>query len=43
MVHPFLLRRTKDQVAPDLPPRTERILYTEMEPAQRKLYDQKRD
>ncbi len=43
LVHPFILRRTKDQVAPDLPPRTERIVYTEMEPAQRKLYDQKRD
>ena len=43
MVHPFLLRRTKDQVARDLPPRTERILYTEMEPAQRKMYNQKRD
>ncbi len=43
MVHPFILRRTKDQVAPDLPPRTERIVYTEMEPAQRKLYEQKRD
>ena len=43
MVHPFILRRTKDQVATDLPPRTERILYTEMEPAQRKLYEQKRD
>ena len=43
MVHPFLLRRTKDQVARDLPPRTERILYTEMEPAQRKLYNLKRD
>lgn len=43
MVHPFILRRTKDQVAKDLPPRTERILYAEMEPAQRKLYDKKRD
>ena len=43
MVHPFILRRTKDQVATDLPPRTERILYTEMEPAQRRLYDKKRD
>ncbi len=43
LVHPLILRRTKDQVAPDLPPRTERIVYTEMEPAQRKLYEQKRD
>ena len=43
MVHPFILRRTKDQVAPDLPPRTERLFYTEMEPAQRKLYEKTRD
>lgn len=43
MVHPFILRRTKDQVATDLPPHTERILYTEMESAQRKLYEKKRD
>ncbi len=40
LVHPFLLRRTKEQVAPELPPRTERIVYTEMEPDQRKLYDE---
>jgi len=43
MVHPFILRRTKDQVATELPPRTERLIYTEMEPAQRKLYDKMRD
>ena len=43
LVYPFILRRTKDQVAPELPPRTERILYTGMEPAQRKLYNQTRD
>jgi len=43
LVHPFILRRTKDQVARDLPPRTERILYTEMEPAQKKLYEKTRD
>jgi non-specific serine/threonine protein kinase len=40
---PFLLRRTKDQVAKDLPPRTEHLVTTQMEPAQRKLYDQLRD
>ena len=43
MVHPFILRRTKDQVATELPPRTERLIYTEMEPPQRKLYDKMRD
>jgi len=43
MIYPFILRRTKDQVAPELPPRTERILYCDMEPAQRKLYNRTRD
>ncbi len=38
-VHHFLLRRTKAQAAPDLPPRTEDELVVELEPAQRKLYD----
>ncbi len=43
LVYPFILRRTKAQVAPELPPRTERILFTDLEPAQRKLYKQIRD
>jgi non-specific serine/threonine protein kinase len=43
MVYPFILRRTKDQVAADLPPRTERVIVSEMEPAQRKLYNKQRD
>lgn len=43
MVYPFILRRTKAQVAPELPPRTERILYCDMEPAQLKLYQRTRD
>ncbi len=43
MVFPFILRRTKSQVAPELPPRTERILYSDMEPAQRKFYNRTRD
>jgi non-specific serine/threonine protein kinase len=43
MVYPFILRRTKAQVAPELPPRSERILYSDMEPAQRKLYNRMRD
>lgn len=43
MVYPFILRRTKQQVAPDLPPRTDEIVYTEMEPAQRKFYNKTRD
>ncbi|NWG20007.1 MAG: SNF2 helicase associated domain-containing protein [Chloroflexi bacterium] len=43
MVYPFILRRTKDQVAPELPPRSERVIETEMEPAQRRLYAKQRD
>jgi len=43
IVYPFILRRTKDQVAPELPPRTERILYADMEPAQHKYYQRMRD
>ena len=43
LVYPFILRRTKEQVAPELPPRTERILFTDFEPVQRKLYNRTRD
>lgn len=43
LVYPFILRRTKEQVAPELPPRTERIIYTDMIPAQKKLYTQTRE
>jgi non-specific serine/threonine protein kinase len=43
MAFPFILRRTKEQVAPELPPRTERLIYTDLQPAQRKLYAHTRD
>jgi hypothetical protein len=43
LVYPFILRRTKEQVAPELPPRTERLIYTDLEPAQRKIYIRTRD
>lgn len=36
---PFILRRTKEQVAKDLPDKTETILFCEMETEQRKIYD----
>src|SRR5690606_5389578 len=39
LTYPFLLRRTKEQVAKDLPEKTETILYCEMGDAQRKIYD----
>ena len=39
LTYPFLLRRTKEQVAKDLPEKTETILYCEMGAEQRKIYD----
>jgi non-specific serine/threonine protein kinase len=39
MIFPFILRRTKKQVAGELPQKTENVVYTEMLPKQRKLYD----
>jgi SNF2 family DNA or RNA helicase len=41
-LRPFILRRTKDQVARELPSKTEQTVYCEMEPAQRKLYNELR-
>lgn len=38
-VRPFFLRRTKQEVAPDLPALSEQLFYTEMTDAQRKLYE----
>ncbi len=42
-VRPFILRRTKEQVAPDLPEKIEQTLYCDMKPRQRELYDEMRD
>lgn len=39
-VRPFFLRRTKEEVAPELPPLSEQIFYTEMLPEQHKRYEQ---
>jgi SNF2 family DNA or RNA helicase len=38
-IRPFILRRRKDEVATELPPRTEQVLYCELGPAQRRLYE----
>jgi len=40
---PFILRRTKETVAKELPPKVENIIHCEMTMAQRKLYDEWRD
>jgi superfamily II DNA or RNA helicase len=42
-LRPFILRRTKDQVARDLPSKLEQTMYCELEPPQRKLYEELRD
>ncbi len=39
LLFPFILRRTKEQVAKDLPEKTETILFCEMEDEQRKVYE----
>ncbi len=39
LIYPFLLRRTKDQVAKDLPEKTETVLFCEMGKEQRKIYE----
>ncbi|HET9055600.1 MAG TPA: SNF2-related protein [Chitinophagaceae bacterium] len=39
ILYPFILRRTKEQVAKDLPDKTETILFCEMEEEQRNIYD----
>ena len=39
LLYPFILRRTKEQVARDLPEKQEMILFCEMEDEQRKIYD----
>lgn len=42
-VRPMLLRRTKEQVASDLPSCVEETIFCELEPQQRKSYDQLRE
>jgi SNF2-related domain/Bacterial SNF2 helicase associated/Helicase conserved C-terminal domain/SWIM zinc finger len=43
LLKPFLLKRTKEEVAKDLPEKTETILYCEMDKKQRKVYDSFRE
>jgi len=43
ILFPFMLRRTKEQVAKDLPDKTETILWCEMETEQRKIYNSFKD
>ena len=38
-IAPLVLRRTKEQVAPDLPAKTEQVLEVDLAPAHRRAYD----
>ncbi|MEJ7609086.1 MAG: DEAD/DEAH box helicase [Bryobacteraceae bacterium] len=42
-LRPLILRRTKEQVARELPSKTEQTIYCELKPPQRKLYNELRD
>ena len=42
-LRPFILRRTKEQVAKELPAKTEQTIYCDLEPRERKNYDELRD
>ena len=39
IVNPFILRRTKESVATELPSKTEDVIFCDMETEQRKIYD----
>lgn len=39
-LRPFILRRTKEQVAPELPDKVEQTLFCQLEPAERRRYDE---
>jgi SNF2 family DNA or RNA helicase len=38
-IRPLMMRRTKEIVAEELPPKQEQVLYVDLEPRHRKLYD----
>lgn len=41
-IYPFILRRVKKDVLKDLPEKIEKVLYVEMNPEQRKYYEERR-
>ncbi|MDR0572796.1 MAG: DEAD/DEAH box helicase [Tannerella sp.] len=43
LVSPFLLRRTKEEVAPDLPPLSQEIVFCNMTESQQTLYDKEKN
>lgn len=38
-IRPFVLRRKKSEVAPELPPKTEQVLFVELDETERQVYD----
>lgn len=42
LVQPYLLRRTKEEVAKDLPPLSTKVFYSEMTTEQKKLYEKEK-
>jgi superfamily II DNA or RNA helicase len=42
LISPFILRRTKEEVAPDLPSLTEQVRFCEMGESQKKIYDEQK-
>lgn len=43
LIQPFFLRRTKQQVAPELPPLTEKVIYCEMSAEQKGIYQKEKN
>ncbi|MEN9609841.1 MAG: hypothetical protein RLZZ628_655 [Bacteroidota bacterium] len=43
LVYPFILRRTKEEVAKELPSKSESVIFCEMDKPQRRIYDAFRD
>lgn len=42
LVQPYLLRRTKEEVAKDLPPLVSKVFFSDMEAEQKKLYEKEK-
>ncbi len=42
IIHPFILRRTKEEVAPELPELTRSVHYCEMSPEQKDYYEEQK-
>ncbi len=42
LITPYLLRRTKEEVAKDLPELTQKVFYSEMTPPQKKVYEREK-